>query len=221
MREQSNKERAKISNGTSDDVLYGVCEEIVKSYITEDNMRLIDVGCGQGSFLKRLRNVLPSTNLLGIDVYDHAGLSRDHDLHVTDLNNPDFSEVAPADFVISIEVIEHLENPRAFLRSLVGLVKPGCTVMVTTPNVENIFSVCSLFLNGYFRGFGPRNYPAHITPISEMSFKWIVEELDDLELISVGYTNRLRIPSTWYDLQKFLPFLKGKRWSDNFYIIAV
>jgi 2-polyprenyl-3-methyl-5-hydroxy-6-metoxy-1,4-benzoquinol methylase len=39
-----------------------------------------------------------------------------------------------ADVVASVETIEHLENPRAFMRQLARVVKPGGVVIVSTPN---------------------------------------------------------------------------------------
>ena len=49
-----------------------------------------------------------------------------------------------ADVVTALEVIEHLENPRAFCRELARVAKPGGWVVVTTPNQLSLLSLLSL-----------------------------------------------------------------------------
>jgi SAM-dependent methyltransferase len=42
------------------------------------------------------------------------------------------------DVVVSYDVIEHSDEPRVFLRSLVRLVKPGGLLVIGTPNAQNV-----------------------------------------------------------------------------------
>lgn len=44
------------------------------------------------------------------------------------------------DAVVSVEVIEHVEDQFAFLRELLRIAKPGAPVIITTPNTHNINS---------------------------------------------------------------------------------
>ena len=58
-----------------------------------------------------------------------------------------------ADVVASIETIEHLENPRAFMRQLARVVKPGGVVVGTTPNQLSLWSKMTLGLKNQFNAF--------------------------------------------------------------------
>jgi len=70
-----------------------------------------------------------------------------------------------ADVVSAIEVIEHLENPRAFMWKLVRLTKPEGWVIVTTPNQ---LSLLTLFVKHRFLAFQDVDYPAHLTALLEI-----------------------------------------------------
>jgi len=47
---------------------------------------------------------------------------------------------ASFDYVISVETIEHLENPWHFLRELSRILKPDGVLILTTPNINSISS---------------------------------------------------------------------------------
>jgi SAM-dependent methyltransferase len=53
------------------------------------------------------------------------------------------------DCVVSIEVLEHLENHARFIAEVVRVTKPGGTIILTTPNVLSIQSRWHYFLYGY------------------------------------------------------------------------
>ena len=96
--------------------------------------RVFDLGCGNGGFLHRLAalgiggvGVDPSTSGVGhatsVGVEAHLGSAYD-----------DLASVYgqfPA--VVSLEVVEHLYDPRAFATTLHSLVEPGGLAIVSTP----------------------------------------------------------------------------------------
>ena len=67
-----------------------------------------------------------------------------------------------ADAVVAVETIEHVENPRAFVRELTRLARPGGLVVVTTPNQLSLLSLLTLVTKGQFNAFeeAPGLYPA-------------------------------------------------------------
>ncbi len=58
-----------------------------------------------------------------------------------------------ADVVGAVEIIEHLENPRAFIRELLRLTKPGKLVIVITANQLSLLSKLTLILKSQFNAF--------------------------------------------------------------------
>ena len=126
------------------------------------------------------------------------------------------------DMIFAIEVIEHLENPRAFVRFSTSLLKSGGKLILTTPNVISAASLLTLICQGHFRDFrdGIGMYPAHLSSIIPLDAKRFVLE-SGLQMISIDYSNDGRIPFTTKTYQKFFPFLKGKMVSDNYRIVAM
>lgn len=74
---------------------------------------------------------------------------------------------ASFDGVVSIETIEHLENPWMFVREISRILRPGGFVVLSTPNVSTLFSRILTALTGRLLWFQPRDLDplGHITPI--------------------------------------------------------
>lgn len=83
-----------------------------------------------------------------------------------------------AQVVAAVEIIKHLENPRAFVRELVRLVCPGGTIVVTTPNQLSLLSKWTLMIKGQFNAFqdGPGLFPAHLSALLEIDLRRIARE---------------------------------------------
>ena len=84
----------------------------------------MDFGCGAGLFVEFLQGE-GVQNATGYDPFvakysDSQRLKEQYDA------------------VVSYDVIEHSEEPREFLQSLVRLVRPGGTLVIGTPNAENV-----------------------------------------------------------------------------------
>lgn len=60
------------------------------------------------------------------------------------------------DLVVSIEGIEHFENPSAFVREIERVLSPGGLGIVTTPNVDSHLSKKNNYYKGYPRYFRPK-----------------------------------------------------------------
>jgi SAM-dependent methyltransferase len=120
---------------------------------------------------------------------------------------------------VSLEVIEHLENPRKFVREIARILKVNGRCLITTPNQISLSSILCLLLKGQFQQFQDSSYPAHITALLPVDLMRIMAEAG-LAFRSFKYTNDGRIPGTNLKWQ-VIPFFTGKWFSDNIAIVAV
>jgi 2-polyprenyl-3-methyl-5-hydroxy-6-metoxy-1,4-benzoquinol methylase len=171
---------------------------------------LLDVGGGAGrlqTFVKEFVDRYVVVDLIRYEQLDPAVEFAKVDLETGRLPFPD----GAADIVAAIEVIEHLENPRAFARELTRVTRPGGLIVVTTPNQLSFLSKLTLVLKNHFNAFGPKSYPAHLSALLEIDLLRIAQECG-LSSASIRYTNSGRIPGTrWH-----WPWpLRGRMFSDN------
>lgn len=124
--------------------------------------RALDLGAGSGALAERLQNA--GFQVVAADATNYFELNSEFVL--LDFNQPDFDRhFTPGfDAITSVEVIEHLENPFAFLRGIARLLSPNGVAIVTTPNVDNAAGRLKFFRSGKLRPLDS-NSPQHITPI--------------------------------------------------------
>jgi len=133
-----------------------------------------------------------------------------------DLNDRTVFPDGSFDRIVSVEVIEHLENPRATMREWFRLVRPGGWVVLSTPNNESWRSLLSFLTRGHFAGFFGASYPAHITALLPLDVERAATEAG-FSHAAFRYSNHGHVPKlgslTWQRISGGL--LKGKRHSDN------
>lgn len=205
--------RARQSQGASSNAIY----EMVARAIAERHPGggvLVDVGCGAGNLLPFVGH--QCDRYIGVDAVRYDGFPAEGEFIPLDLDAakaplPD----ASADVVCAVETIEHLENPRAFMRELVRLTKPGGLAIVTTPNQLSLLSKLTLVLKNQFNAFqeAPGLYPAHITALLEIDLIRIARECG-LTDIKTDFSNQGRLPFTPLHWSKILGF-QGRTFSDN------
>lgn len=101
--------------------------------------QLLDVGCGRGTLALTARErgwEVCVTEISPTCVAKLRPLFGDH-LHEGDLIGAPF---APASFdaIVMIEVLEHLGEPGAYLDAVLGLLRPGGCLVLTTPNYQGL-----------------------------------------------------------------------------------
>ncbi len=144
----------------------------IKNILQVDkNARIVEVGSGLGYFTYSLKKA--GYNVQGLDISQEA---------VNDANRKfgnyylcgdliDFAEqnLESYDLVIMTEVIEHLNDPKEFIKSIKRMLKPNGKIIFTTPN----------------KSFFPNNIswytdapPVHCWWFSEKSIEYIANELN-------------------------------------------
>ncbi len=162
--------------------------------------RVLDVGTGTGMFARALCGYCKS---IGLEPREHVAAC-DMDPSSFDCEEIECDQAAADgrlpyddgtfDAVLSIEVIEHVEDQFAFLRELVRVTKPGGRVIVTTPNTLNVNSRLRTLTWGFPLLFDPlplangdpRRLGGHIHPISPyfLAFNALRAGLEGIELHS-------------------------------------
>ena len=108
--------------------------------------------------------------------------------------NHEFSNELPGDFdaVTAIEVVEHLENPRHFLRQCRGLLASGGHLLLSTPNIEDPASLERFLRKGSFRLFGDKYYEStgHTTPIGQWQLRKMLAEAGFEQVELSGFARR-------------------------------
>jgi 2-polyprenyl-3-methyl-5-hydroxy-6-metoxy-1,4-benzoquinol methylase len=140
--------------------------------------RVLDLGAGQGALSLRLHDLgfrVTSADLVEANFRLHDRLP----FVCADFNDS-FAERVGTDFdgVVCLEIIEHLENPRAFLREVARTLKPGGRLLLSTPNVDGPASLALLATEGTFLWFDDTSYrnEGHITPLTQWQLRKCLEE---------------------------------------------
>jgi 2-polyprenyl-3-methyl-5-hydroxy-6-metoxy-1,4-benzoquinol methylase len=212
---ESRTEAAKSSEGRSASPILEMVSRIVREQPTRAD-RLIDVGCGHGDLFAALRGAFGT--YVGCDLVRYERFPTDPvvEFKLSDLNGAIPVDTSSADLVVSVETIEHLENPRAFLRELTRIARPSGMIVVTTPNQLSFLSKLSLVLKNRFAAFHDVHYPAHIVALLESDLLRIANEAG-LVGARIVYSDQGRIPGT---PRSWPRALKGRAFSDNLALVG-
>jgi methionine biosynthesis protein MetW len=105
-----------------------VCDRIIP-----ENSTVLDIGCGDGLFLSRLKE-RKAISELGVDISAKAielAMANGVNAKVLDVIHEDVSELGTFDYVTAFEVLEHLPNPEVLLTAVSKL---GKHILVSIPN---------------------------------------------------------------------------------------
>jgi SAM-dependent methyltransferase len=209
--------RAERSGGRSDAAIY----EMVRKSLSARGISgavAVDLGCGNGE----LRNAIGERfgRDVGLDAVRYNGFPETCSFVEADLNSVPYPvESKFVDAVFAVETIEHLENPRALLREMARIAKPGGWIIVTTPNQLSALSLLTLLFKRRFSAFQDAHYPAHITALLESDFFRIGNELG-LNEQRIEYSRSGRIILTGARYPKVISSLFPRLCSDNILFIA-
>jgi SAM-dependent methyltransferase len=184
---------------------------------------VLDAGSGGGDWLRRLQTSVGSriTRLASVDIVDSGASTIPHvEFHQADLaHEPLPFGDATFDWIFGIEVIEHLANPRYFVRQAARVLKTGGRLALSTPSNDSINSRLSLLLRGYYPLFSDAAYHAsgHITPLLEIDLRRIAGETG--LKIEFFYPCDGHIPRTNIKWQRLWPGLRGKYFTDALFCI--
>lgn len=114
-------------------VIGGLARQITQGL--PDGFCVLEVGCGTGNVLRALREACPRGRIYGLDLHrqglEFASREDGAALVQGDAHHAPFEP--GFDLVGLFDVLEHLQDERAVLRDLRGLLKPGGALLLTVP----------------------------------------------------------------------------------------
>lgn len=164
--------------------LHEAAFKLMAQYQPHEDPRVLELACGSGAMSARLRDhgytrielVDGDTQQFGLD-----GLTpRQMDL------NTQFSKALEGQFdlIVALEIIEHLDSPRQFLREIRSLITPGGTAIISTPNLSHWANRVTFAAKAEHRFFDRQQYETirHVSPITHLQMQTMFEEVG-LELV--------------------------------------
>ena len=140
-----------------------IVERVLELARPEPKLRWLDIGCGRGDLLRRVRDRWAPAALSGIDAIDWLDEDLRNDVNFRAVPAEDAGDTPPADRVLMVEVIEHLEAPWSALRTAARLVAPGGRIVISTPNVTSLRNRLELLTRGGLTSFRS-DFEPHISP---------------------------------------------------------
>lgn len=154
--------------------------------------RLLDLGCGEGTLGKLLGERFGArVRRSGCDISDQAvALARPHyeEVHVVEFGRQDLAALQPAgpfDYVVCLDVLEHLFDPAAALALLEPLVTPRTTLIASFPNFAWWQYRLDLLRGRFPVGYTMHRHTEHVQHFTCDSFRvllagcgWRAEALD-------------------------------------------
>jgi SAM-dependent methyltransferase len=211
------RERAARSGGASANAIYSMVERALAKRHARGEVA-VDLGCGIAALEPIIKPHFE--RYIGVDAVRYANLPQRIQFIEADLNALTFPiESQSADAIFAIETIEHLENPRALIREMVRIAKPGALIVITTPNQESLLSLGTLVFKRRFSAFQDIHYPAHITALLECDLWRLASEVKLIDP-EIEFSLDGRIAGTPLHYPKFLSRLFSRRCSDNILLIG-
>ncbi|MEA2941557.1 MAG: hypothetical protein QOD09_2086 [Bradyrhizobium sp.] len=148
-------------------------------------VRILDVGCGVGAQLDLFKALLPSAELHGVDIGELAVERTRARGHTGYLGR--FEEIdLPTDYfdiVYSAHVIEHVDDPKAFLAKCRLVSAANATIIIETPNTD-----CIEFESLKGRHWGGYHAPRHFYLFNPENMNTMVERIGLKTIVAQPYT---------------------------------
>ena len=196
------------------------------------NKHVLDVGCGSGHLLDALSGA--SKNQVGIEPcspYLTSIIEKGYEAYSSIQDCTSKGREKYFDLGFSIQVIEHVLNPRLFLEDIRLLLKPGADLLISTPNRDDI--LMSLMPDD-FPSFFYRTQHRWYFDANSLEF---CAKSAGFEIVEMKYIHRYGMSNTLHWLRDKLPtgvekiqginalaanfwkgYLESTHQSDNLYI---
>ncbi|MDI6773847.1 MAG: methyltransferase domain-containing protein [Verrucomicrobiota bacterium] len=163
----------------ADEGLHEQVAAVVREAVAQGGS-ILDLGAGEGAFSARLSDM--GYRVTASDLDPQALKAAGVEFARLDFNDEDAfgrflgEHRQSFDAVCALEVIEHIEDPWRFVRTVRDFLRPGGRVFITTPNIASWLSRVVFLLQSRFHQFGPDDLSyGHIAPISPGQLRLLLE----------------------------------------------
>jgi len=183
-----------------------IVDYAVERLVENNNTKpiLLDAGCGHSTVLEDIYKKCKT--VLGVDL-DREGLNAnklvDKKIYacLTDIPIEDNS----VDIVTSAWVLEHIEDPEAFMHEIDRVLKPGGFFVFIAPNIDGWFAFASSIIPDKFHGFINKHLYRRSTEDTFKSYYKMNSE-EDLDKLLVDEHNYRKLRFIYNDDPKYIGF---------------
>jgi 2-polyprenyl-3-methyl-5-hydroxy-6-metoxy-1,4-benzoquinol methylase len=164
--------------------------------------KLLDVGCGKGDLLRYLHPRHPNVELSGIDFTSNKAIPG---INFSCGDVFDLDEEKRFDVIVSLAVIEHVEDVNKFVRKLHKLVcKGGNLIIMTVDDRSFLYSLARLLVKVGYKTPAVRLYEKHhLNHFNQKSLRYLMESNGFVVIEVFDHT----VPIAAVDFESSSPFL--------------
>ncbi len=190
------------SKSPAHNYLFRDIKKIFKDFKVTKKATILDMGCGGGYILSELHK-LSYKNIWGFDLSTSGiNIAKKQFQHLRDrvevhnVYNVDMPSHFPNDYdlILSIEVIEHLYNPKAYLENIYQKLKFGGLLILSTPYHGYVKNVAIALLNRLDKHVNPLWTGGHIKFFSK---KTLFQLFQEAHIKLIKFYGSGRLPFLW------------------------
>lgn len=161
--------------------------------------KILDIGCGDGYFDRQLVKDFPGIEVYGVDI-NLENETTEGNLHF--LNSLESLPEGQFDFIIMMDVLEHIKNDAEYLSELMTRLKSSGKLLITVPAFMKLYSLHDRELRHYRRYEHKRlSRVLKKCGLIEKSWSYFYLSLILARLLTINSTQNL---SGWYHSEKAL-----------------
>lgn len=164
--------------------------------------RILDIGCGNGALAGHFLN--RGMKVVGVDLSE-SGIAvaraqyRQGRFELLAADDQLLVKLGcePFDYVVSTEVIEHLYNPRGYMRAAYEALRPGGRFVCTTPYHGYVKNLAIAVAGKWDTHASPLWDGGHIKLFSRRTLQHLFEEAG---FVNIGFRGIGRMPYLWMSM---------------------
>jgi SAM-dependent methyltransferase len=175
----------------------GVHDRVIEFLQDKPRGKVLDIPTGYGALAKQLYDMHFTVSCC--DINTDQFLVDELKVDKGDLNEHIPYSDGEFDYVCFLEAVEHTENPYNAIRQVARVLKPGGTLIMSTPNYLNIERRLKFLVTGFFTRPVSQNtfrnhyrgevYGMHLSPIGYTIIRFALEHAG-LQIIKIAYDKK-------------------------------